>query len=559
MSELKEYIVTLKNKDDLEEFYHDMETPDGNLHIPNRTVDLEARRPISRNTHYHLTDEEAEQLRGDSRVEAVTPHPRYIPGLEIVPSFIQSETQNWDKSTSMSNPNHKNWGLYRLVLGSQVSNWGENGSSSTSGTIQVNAEGKNVDVVIVDGHFHPSHPEFARNSDGSGGTRAVSYNWFQHNPTVRGTSAGNYIYTPYIADSSIPVNSRTNYNDNNNHGSHVAGTVAGNRQGWARSANIYNINPFAYPLNPNPSWDIVYLFDYIRAFHNSKPINSATQRRNPTICNNSWGYAVRTNISNIASINYRGATIFAPTASQLFARGVVCSGTTAFMPSRYAPIDADIIDAMNDGIIQVCAAGNDYTKIDLPSGLDYNNWTNVSGQAVYYHRGMTPGAATGAICVGAVSALVNETKAIFSNCGPRISIFSPGDNIMSSVHIFGLAGFPTIADPRNSSYYLSKIDGTSMASPQVCGILACQLEIYPRANQAMMLEHLQYYAKTSQMTDTGGSYTDITSLQGATNRYAFYQKERKDSHAVFPRNNYWLRRTTGSVYPRTRKRQTTPR
>ena len=30
MSELKEYIVTLKNRDDLDAFYEDMETPGGN-------------------------------------------------------------------------------------------------------------------------------------------------------------------------------------------------------------------------------------------------------------------------------------------------------------------------------------------------------------------------------------------------------------------------------------------------------------------------------------------------------------------------------------------------
>ena len=55
MSEQQEYIVTLNNKDDLDEFYYDMETPGGNLYIPNRSVDIVNRRPISRNTHYNLT------------------------------------------------------------------------------------------------------------------------------------------------------------------------------------------------------------------------------------------------------------------------------------------------------------------------------------------------------------------------------------------------------------------------------------------------------------------------------------------------------------------------
>ncbi len=68
MSDLKEYIVTLKNKDDLDAFYEDMETPGGSLYIPNRAVECVNRREISRNTHYMLSDAEAEELKKDSRV-----------------------------------------------------------------------------------------------------------------------------------------------------------------------------------------------------------------------------------------------------------------------------------------------------------------------------------------------------------------------------------------------------------------------------------------------------------------------------------------------------------
>ena len=68
MSDLKEYIVTLHDYQDLDEFYDDMETPGGSLYIPDRAVELVNRRPISRNTHYLLTAEEAEQLKNDPRV-----------------------------------------------------------------------------------------------------------------------------------------------------------------------------------------------------------------------------------------------------------------------------------------------------------------------------------------------------------------------------------------------------------------------------------------------------------------------------------------------------------
>ena len=65
---LREWIVTLHNKEDLESFYEDMETPGGNLTIPDRQVQCANKRPISRNTHYMLTDEEAAEVRADPRV-----------------------------------------------------------------------------------------------------------------------------------------------------------------------------------------------------------------------------------------------------------------------------------------------------------------------------------------------------------------------------------------------------------------------------------------------------------------------------------------------------------
>jgi hypothetical protein len=40
-----------------------METPGGALFIPDRAVPVFDRRPVSRNTHYRLTDEEAELIK----------------------------------------------------------------------------------------------------------------------------------------------------------------------------------------------------------------------------------------------------------------------------------------------------------------------------------------------------------------------------------------------------------------------------------------------------------------------------------------------------------------
>ena len=55
----KEYIVTLKSKDDLEDFYGEMSS---------NGFKIAKKRPISRNTHYYMTADQAEELKKDSRV-----------------------------------------------------------------------------------------------------------------------------------------------------------------------------------------------------------------------------------------------------------------------------------------------------------------------------------------------------------------------------------------------------------------------------------------------------------------------------------------------------------
>jgi hypothetical protein len=537
MSDLKEYVVTLHSRESLDDFYTDMETEGGTVYIPNRRVEVSNRRPNSRNTHYYLTDQEAEQLRNDPRVLAVELLPEQL-GLAIRPAYEQTST-NWDKSAN-NNSDYRNWGLIRVVEGSQRSNWGSNSTATQTGTIVINSAGRNVDIVVVDGHFNPSHPEFAAAADGSGGTRVNQYNWFQHNPTVTGGSAGTYVYTPYVDGANA---SRT---DDNDHGAHVAGIVAGNTHGWARAANLYNINP--YSTNPNV-FNALYIFDYIRAFHNAKTVNPQTGRTNPTIVNNSWGYFYEIPISGIQSVNYRGNVVLSGgnlNSASLATYGIINDGVTAVIPARYYALDADVEDAIQDGIIMVGAAGNNSMKIDVDGGADYNNYFTYNFNNIYYHEGTSPGTSPGSISVGAISTLVSEPKASYSNCGPRVDIYAPGSFIMSSINRTDQG----VVDSRNASYNIQKFSGTSMASPQVAGVLACMMEIYPNMSQQQAMQYILGYAKTSQITDTAGNYTDFSSLQGSENKYLFYSRERALSGTTWPKTNYLVRPLSGVLYPR---------
>ena len=180
---MSHYIVTLKKGTDIDSFYDDMETSGGSSTIPDREVTCYDRRPISRNTGYDLEDSEVESLLNDDRVLGVVSQ-SLLDSIKIEPLWTQTSS-DWDKSDTATNTN-RNWGLYRCVLGSQVSNWGSNGTVDASATITTTSSGKNVDVLIVDGHLDPNHPEFAVNVDGTGGSRVQQFNWLSLTNTVTG-------------------------------------------------------------------------------------------------------------------------------------------------------------------------------------------------------------------------------------------------------------------------------------------------------------------------------------------------------------------------------------
>ena len=436
----------------------------------------------------------------------------------------QQYSNFWNKSFDLTT-NHRNWGLYRCWYGANPSiTWGSSGTgaiNSLSGTVAVKASGNGVDVVIVDGVMDPDHPEFAVNSDGTGGSRVKYFNWYSLN--IPGDPRYGQTYNP-------PITTSGEIEDSSNHAVHVAGTVAGNTQGWARNANIYNISPqFA-----NGGVQYEYLYKYILYWHNQKR-NSGDM--SPTIVNNSWSSRYTILYTTITSVTYRGTPVAGPfTINQLASYGitVIASGTYAGycqIALKNAAMDIDIQACINAGIIMVASAGNTSAKItEDPNDVDYNNTVTSpafnSGNPIYYNRGHSPGGASNVICVGNISSSIDspgaDRKIDASNRGPRVNLFAPGTLIASAWLTKTIAGTtnPTpVPDPRNSAYYIAKITGTSMASPQVCGVLACALEIDPLMNQAAALTYITQAAGVDQIPATTGGPTDLFDLQGAPNRY----------------------------------------
>ena len=101
----REYIVTVQDFQDLDSIYADLETlgksPAG-VDL-SRSVECLHRRATSRNTHYLLTDWEANELVTDPRIKSVTLAPHYL-GIQAGTFAVEQTSSNWDKSTSTSSP-----------------------------------------------------------------------------------------------------------------------------------------------------------------------------------------------------------------------------------------------------------------------------------------------------------------------------------------------------------------------------------------------------------------------------------------------------------------------
>lgn len=547
MTVLKEYIVTAKTMGDADSIIEDMESPTGNLYIPNRNVSITQFRELSRNTHFMLSDEEADVLRNDTRVIAVEQPPQAL-GIEVVRHWEQ--TSDFEKNNTISSTD-KNWGLYRVAAGNTLAGWGVGDSfTQTTQTVKTTSSGRNVDVVIVDAHINPNHPEFAVNTDGTGGSRVEQLDWFTLSSAVGISTVGTYDYTDISS----------------NHGTHVAGTACGNTQGWARDSNIYNMEFSYIGANTLPNWEL-YIFDYLRAFHLNKPVNSITGRRNPTITNHSWGYSYGDiQLTGIVGHTYRGVYTDISSLSvvdkriSLEANGVPVPGGTYLyrMPFTYAALNADVEDAIADGVIVVAAAGNSYWNSAYSSDQDYNNSIRVGSTNYLHSQGSSPAVASGAIVVGNISSTSQEYKSQSSNYGNRVDIWAPGTNIVSAVYDSTGAtefGITLANDLRNSSYRIGSISGTSMASPQVCGALACYAEQHPNLASSEAIEYLITHSKKNQISTIGVDYGDYRWFgDNGNNRYLFYKLERPLSGQSLPRATFKNRPATGSVYPRVKIR-----
>ena len=542
----KEYIVVLYRHEDLEEFYKEMEANGFRLCM---------KRPISRNTHYWMTDDQAEELKKDPRVWDVEDNNAYeVRPCGYVNNTPYTRSGDFGKDITIApDVDQFQWGTLHCA-GTEGQRrkgvWGSDGTELVNDTVTIFNDGKHVDVVIVDDPMSYDCEEWK--SPSTGLTRFVQYQWFNE--------LNGYVASIDDDNQTLPTGTITYYQNSNNptyHGVHVAGTAAGKHYGWAREANIYNIAVTDYWY----SGQIVgqsLIFDYLRAFHRTKPINPLTGKKNPTITNHSYasGFSLDSplSISDVWAVDYRN-TLYSMsnpgpsggwTAATLTRDFGIPFGIS-FFPLVRASVINDVQDAIREGVVVIGAAGNDNLMIDKTDGPDYYNAIHTAnGYRLNYNQGSAPnGPVYGGITVGAQDYTTNFKRANFSNYGPGVDIFAPGQKILSVYNWTGI-----LDTKYGSPNYYQSISGTSMASPQVCGVIACVASGKDRFTQEDAVQFLKQYGIKDDMTFdvSGGGFDDSTCGKGSPNLYLHIKNPRPTLGNIdtVPKSS----RTNKVVYPR---------
>ena len=549
MSEYLEFTVCLKDAQDKDNFIQQMASDVQILNsvIPVRSCEVkEEEIPLKRYVKYKLTIEEADALEKDPRISQV---------YTTLPNAKRELLGFRSKSSTFK-------GLVEESVSIQSTNY----TGDEFATISLPSS-SGVDIVITDSWVAPNHQEFRESSDVDYG---IAVDESAHIYKYPATSGDSRVFA--LTQAASILNDWESASLLSDHGTHVAGTAAGKTQGWCRNARIINIDFLNFGTGAFNDVDLLN-------WHNFKVSNEINR---PTIVNNSWGYSAGGfDVTDIVSIEYRGDTYYPadfptfPTFTSedvtifdkvrkvyqeylsffiskclcfIYAVGAdMLTPATCVLASfsqNHAYTDSVIDDHIDAGMIYITAAGNASWAIVEDTSPDWNNtitvlaWNGFSyiNYPIKYNRGGTPNHRSrnidnSQIIVGATRH--KNYKADFSSCGTAITVYAPGEDIVSSVKDIdqdttgdGVNDDTTCSDQGNACLFKEygdqdyvALNGTSMASPQVCGVLGlvAQKQITDRVN--LVTETISH----SVTVDTAASPSSRYKIDGShTNAIKFY-------------------------------------
>lgn len=495
MSDKKEYIVIVKEGEDLTTLDSEMSANTGSDGIPNRAVECaNACQHDTRMTHWMLTDEEANILKDNGRILDVEIPPKDRTDIIIEPCARQPETFN--KTTTAAGG--CNWGLSRSS--SQIDNF--EGNTTLFDNYKYAMTGEGVDVVIMDSGIELDHPEF---KDASGNSRIQAINWYADHNGVNNPHSG--------------TQGPEWYQDTNGHGTFCASISCGKKYGWAKNAHIYVI-----PIYDNNSAITTELaMDLVKQWHNNKGNNR------PTIINMSFAYfsSIDNAGTQVGDLGQCWDTFTSSMDAWNF--GDVGYATTAEIedntdlnsfnkPSVRVPtIDAKIDQLIAAGIHISIAANNNFEvqyEYSDDANDNYNDWmvrpSYNGGAQIYYHRGSSPrGTVNGGaeIVVGNIGADYTNNKERLnasSANGEALDIFAPGTSITAGVSNVNNGAYGDHPHPEDGNFKIGNSSGTSFSCPQVVGVIALYLENEPTITPANLKAKMLHDAKTGLLYDDVG-------------------------------------------------------
>lgn len=358
--------------------------------------------------------------------------------------------------------------------------------------------GKHVDIVTIEAfqatlstsiHDHPDflHPD-------TGLSRIIPMDWADLEETVNQQVTNGGMLTP--------------------HSTGVLSAAAGRYSGFAKRANLRQINFTAYDSAPECVDALIY-------WHNNKAINPETGLKNPTILINEYQWLLDRRhgipIEDILSITDTTSTVNRPvggwgtdftpfTSRNIIPFRVFDPNTSTWVwccvfpsqSSEYITLRTSLEAAWDAGIISITPAGNGggvyckytdpryngvYVTISTPNtvynnvaDVNYNNTVNVDvtyDQDWYPFKMFGPAGLDKSIDVAAIQNSQDVPLLdAYSNRGPGIDICGLGARTWSAYQ----------SSPSNyldsNNWIWNFFSGTSCAAPTVAGIAACICEEY---------------------------------------------------------------------------------